>query len=241
MFYQQTQPIQHTTNPVYIGASVLGIKYTGGILIATDTRLTYAGIIPFRNINDRVLRVNENTMMGSSGDYSDFQEVTRILKEETLKDELNSSRSFMGPSEITNYLSSISYYKRNKMDPYLNTNIVGGFDWKGNIVLYSIDQFGTKLEGNYFTSSYGSYFCPPIIEPHIPKDNKTLSRREAINLLEKCFKVLYYKDCRGANNIKYAYLEKDENGNLVYDELERSFKGEWQFEQFKTLSNDRYM
>jgi len=237
MFYDE--PKQHTTQPMYTGNTVIGIKYTGGVLIGTDTRLNYGGLAKYQNISDRITRVNHNTLLGCSGEYSDFQEVTRILAEETLKDDLN-SQSYLGPSEISNYLSTICYYKRNKMDPYMISNVVGGLDWNGNTVLFSVDQFGTKLQSDYFVTGFGAYFCSPIIEPELPKPGQVFTRKQALDCLEKCFKVIYYRDCKAGNNIKYSYLEKDSNNNLVFDEVEKSFKGNWSFEQFRTQTNEYY-
>jgi 20S proteasome subunit beta 7 len=239
MFYELPQK-KHTTTAEYVGSTVIGVKYTGGILLATDTRLNYGGLAKYQNITDRLTRVNNNTIMGSSGEYSDYQELTRVLNEEVLKDSLN-SRSYLGPSEITNYLSSICYYRRSKMDPYMTSTVVGGLDWNGTPVLYSVDQFGTKLESNYFATGMGNYFSQSIIEPELPKNGEVFTRRQAIDLLEKCFKVIYYRDCRAGNNIKYAYLERDSSNNLVYEEQERYFKGNWSHEHFRNSTNDRYL
>lgn len=240
MFYQKSkfEPKSHTTVPDYVGNSVIGIKYNNGVLIGTDTRLCYGGLAKYQNINNRISRINDNTIMGSSGEYSDYQEVTRILEEETQKDSLN-SRSYLGPSEVTNYLSSIHYYRRNKMDPYLNSHVVGGVDWSGKTVLNMVDQYGTKLSGDYFVTGMGAYFSSPIIEPELARNIVNINRTAAIDVLEKCFKVIYYRDARAGNNIKYSWLEK-EGETLVYDEMERSFKGNWGFSQFKTITNDLY-
>ena len=53
--------------------------------------------------------------MGCSGEYSDFQEITRMLREKADEDELfNSVDTFLGPEEFCNYLSFCCYNKRNK-------------------------------------------------------------------------------------------------------------------------------
>lgn len=240
MFYQQKQPIKHTTDPAYVGSSVIGIKYNGGIIVGSDTRLNYGGLGKYHNIKDRIQRVNNNTIMGSSGEYSDYQEIQRILKEETLADDLN-SQSYLGPKEISNYLSAICYYRRNKMDPYLTSCVVGGIDWDGSLVLFNIDQFGTKLQGDYFATGFGNYFLQKIIEDELKANNNSLSRRQAIDLVEKCFKVMYQKDCKAGNSIVISYLERGNEGIINYDELEKSFKGDWEFAQFRTLTNERYL
>ena len=37
----QKEPITHTTSPIYVGSSVIGMRYNNGVIIATDTRLNY--------------------------------------------------------------------------------------------------------------------------------------------------------------------------------------------------------
>lgn len=238
MFYQN--PIVQSREAHYVGSTVIGIKYDKGIVVATDTRLNYGGLAKYQSINDRVTRVNSNTLLGASGEYSDFQEITRILREETLKDTLD-SKGFLGPNEISNYISAICYYRRNKADPYLNSLVVGGVDpQSGKKVLYSIDQFGTKLEGDYFATGMGNYFSQSVIEPVVKARGETLTLTEATDLIETCFKTLYYRDCKAGNNIKYAYFEVY-GQDLVYNELERSFKGFWEFDRFRTVNNDAYL
>jgi len=238
MFYSnENDIIKHTTSPVYTGSTVIGIRYKGGVVIATDTRLNYGGLAKYMNINNRIQRVNDNTIIGVSGEYSDFQEITRVLKEETQKDNLN-SKSYLGPSELTNYLSSICYHRRNKQDPYWTSNLVGGVDWNGESVLYSIDQFGTKIQANYLVTGMGIHFCQSIIEPHLV-NGRELTRQEALAVVEECFKVLFYRDCRAGNNIIYGYMERDLNGNIIYDEIEKSFKGNWHFDGYMKASNEK--
>ena len=54
------------------GTSVLGLKFEGGVVIAADMLGSYGSLARFRNIS-RIMRVNNSTMLGASGDYADFQ------------------------------------------------------------------------------------------------------------------------------------------------------------------------
>lgn len=227
---------KHTLSPIHVGSSVIGMKYKGGLLIAADMRLNYGSLAKFLNIDDRVQRINANTMMGSAGEYSDFQEVTRVLRETALEDVL-SRKSYLGPKELTNYLSALHYYKRNKMDPYWNSTVMGGLDWDKKPLLYSLDQFGTLIQSNYIVVGMAQYFCNAIISPLYPKNPEELSEEEALSLIEKCFRVLFYRDTKAGNTIKVAKMELKDNVP-AYSEKEIRLNTEWDFNWFKNQANE---
>jgi 20S proteasome subunit beta 7 len=228
---------KHTTNPIYVGSSVIGMKYKDGLVIASDTRINYGSLSKFFHVNTRVQQVNANTLLGSAGEYSDFQEVTRILREVALDDILD-NRSFLGPKEITNYLSSIHYYKRNKMNPYWNSTIIGGINWDSSPVLYSIDQFGTLLTGDWMLVGMAQYFCNAVITPYYPEDYRQLTRERAVELIEQCFRVLFYRDTRAGNNVKFGFMEF-RNGVPVYEESEKVIQSEWNHKGFLMQANEK--
>ena len=54
------------------GTSVIAVKYKGGVVMATDTMGHYGGLARYPDLQ-RVIRVNETTVLGYSGDIADFQ------------------------------------------------------------------------------------------------------------------------------------------------------------------------
>lgn len=62
------------------GTSVVGIKYKDGIMIAADTLASYGSMARFRDTN-RLLKVGDNTVIGASGEISDFQHVEHMFSE----------------------------------------------------------------------------------------------------------------------------------------------------------------
>jgi 20S proteasome subunit beta 7 len=228
---------KYTTNPIYVGSSVIGMKYKNGIVIACDTRLNYGSLAKFQNIDDRIQQVNANTMMGSAGEYSDFQEVTRILKEAAVSDYLEGT-SFLGPNEFTSYLSSLHYHKRSKSNPYWNSTVMGGINWDGTTVLYNLDQFGTLLKSDYVTVGMSQYFCNSIIAPEYPKNPEDFTLDQALTLMRKCFETLFYRDTRAGNRIKFAVMENTQTG-IVYEERFEELKTEWNYERFKFQANEK--
>lgn len=244
---------KHTTAPTTIGSSVVGIKFNNGVIIASDVRLTSYGYKKFNNIS-RIAQINENTIIGSSGEYSDYLELKRILEEKTLEDNLYDGYStFLGPKELASYLAFISYQKRNKMNPYWNTTMIGGFDWEGNPYLNSVDQFGTRYDNNYLVSGFALYFAGPLLEHAVPKDISNFTKEQAIELIDELFKVLFYRDSNSSDRIYYGIIEKINNndnndfnnllgnkGKYEFNMNEKKLQTKWEYDLFTNHHNERY-
>ena len=231
---------KHTVDPVYVGSTVLGVRYNNGIVVGADIRLNYGSLCKFTNITDRVQRLNENTIITSTGEFSDFQEITKILKDEALEDSLNLN-SYLGPNELTHLLSLISYNKRNKMNPYFLSTLIGGIGQDNKPILSMVDQFGTLLSGDYLVTGLGYYFCNAIMAVEYPEDYTKLTKEAAIELLQKCFGVLYCRDTRSGDTIKYGCMEYNETSNgITYEEVTRKLKTNWDYNQFLSMNNEKF-
>lgn len=64
--------------PMVTGTSVLGVKFDGGVMVAADMMGSYGSLARFRGIS-RLLKVNDSTMLGASGDYADFQYLKQVI------------------------------------------------------------------------------------------------------------------------------------------------------------------
>lgn len=81
--------------------------------------------------------MGSHTVIGASGDMSDFQYLQRIL-DELMIDEFNAHDGHnLGPAEIHEYLSQVMYARRSKMDPLWNSLLVGGFKDGKRLVIYA--------------------------------------------------------------------------------------------------------
>lgn len=59
-------------SPITTGTSVIGIQFNDGAVIAADDLGSYGSLARYRNL-ERLLKVNNNIILGASGDYADFQ------------------------------------------------------------------------------------------------------------------------------------------------------------------------
>ena len=234
-------PIKQSQSVVYSGSSVIGLKYNKGIIIACDTLMHYGSSLSLTKSTERIKLLNNRTLIGYSGEYSDMQETSRILNELILEDQLETNRKgAMGPVELGHYLSSLHYHQRNRLNPYLNSAIIGGIDFNGDIVLMQVDPFGTFLSGNYFTTSFANYFACSLLRNEYPKNPNELTKEQAINLLKKCFEVLFYRDSKAGDVIQFTALEKIDN-KLKKESGIFKLETKWEYKQFMQGNEKNYL
>ena len=112
------EPTKHTTSPIVTGTTVLGIKYNEGVMLAADTLASYGSLARYKDVR-RIQRVGENTLVGASGEVSDFQSIMEMLDSMNQLDINLDDGYSKTPSEIYNYLRAVMYQKRNKGIPEL--------------------------------------------------------------------------------------------------------------------------
>lgn len=62
------------------GTSVVGLQFKDGIVIAADVLASYGSLARFRNC-ERVIKVNDNIILGAGGDYADYQYLRSIIEQ----------------------------------------------------------------------------------------------------------------------------------------------------------------
>jgi len=197
-------PSRRTTDPIITGSSVLAIKYKDGIMMAADTLVSYGSLARYFDL-DRVLPLGKFTLIGGSGDYSDFQYIMKFLDELVTEDQIAEDGSLLYPHSIHSYLTRVMYQRRNKFDPLYNRVIVGGFR-DGTSYLGMSDLRGMAFEGNTVATGYGDYIAQPLLRKHWKPD---LTYEQAKHLLESCLRVLYYRDARAHNQITLGVVTAD--------------------------------
>ncbi|XP_063001875.1 proteasome subunit beta type-4 [Elgaria multicarinata webbii] len=203
----QLEGVARTLSPMVTGTSVLGLKFDGGVIIAADMLGSYGSLARFRNIS-RLMKVNDSTVLGASGDYADFQYLKRIVEQMVIDEELLGDGHSYSPKAIHSWLTRAMYSRRSKMNPLWNTVVIGGYA-NGEGFLGYVDMLGVAYEASSLATGYGSYVAQPLMRDALEK-NPTLSRQEAKALIERCMKILYYRDARSFN--RYELTTVTEKG-----------------------------
>lgn len=153
-------------------------------------------------------------VIAATGEFSDFQEVVRRLKKLEKESSNYDDGIHYSVREYANYLAQLSYNARNDFNPYYNTFVLAGFE-KGERFLGTVDHLGNYFHKDYALAGYARYFCMPLLANEWKKEG-TLA--EAKQLIFKCFEVLFARDCRENDNIRFAVV--DEKGVTVEDPVQ---------------------
>lgn len=210
---------QHTTHPIVTGTSVLGLKYAGGVMLAADTLASYGTMAKYKNAR-RLERVDDKVLIGAGGEFSDFQAIVDLLQANALEEQCMSGLyepHSSNAKETWNYLRSVMYNRRNKMNPLWNDLVVAGLDHTDKPFLGWVDKIGTTFEEDLVATGFGSYLAIPLLREKYRPD---LQEGEARALLEDCMRILFYRDCRASNRIQIAKVEAPTGEILISEPYE---------------------
>ncbi|NWR39220.1 PSB4 protein, partial [Tachuris rubrigastra] len=188
-------------SPMVTGTSVLGVKFEGGVMLAADTVGSYGSLARFRGIS-RLLRVNDCTVLGASGDYADFQYLRQVIDQMVIDEELLGDGHTYSPRAIHSWLTRVMYNRRSKINPLWNTVVIGGFSGGQGFLGY-VDMLGVAYEAPTLATGFGAYLAQPLMREVLEK-KQSLSQEEARDLLERCLRILYYRDARSFNRYELA-------------------------------------
>ncbi len=68
----------HTNSPITTGTTVLGLKYADGVMLASDTLASYGSLARYKDVR-RLQKIGSSTIIGGSGEISDFQNILEDL------------------------------------------------------------------------------------------------------------------------------------------------------------------
>eukprot|EP00268_Persea_americana_P047363 TRINITY_DN492_c0_g1_i1.p1 TRINITY_DN492_c0_g1~~TRINITY_DN492_c0_g1_i1.p1 ORF type:complete len:245 (-),score=35.86 TRINITY_DN492_c0_g1_i1:403-1137(-) len=195
---------QRTLYPYVTGTSVIGIKYKDGILIAADMGGSYGSTLRYKSV-ERMKPVGKHSLLGASGEISDFQEILRYLDELILYDNMWDDGNSLGPKEVHNYLNRLMYNRRNKFNPLWNSLVLGGVK-NGQKYLGMVSIIGIHFEDNHVATGFGNHLARPILRDEWRED---MSYEEGVKLLEKCMLVLLYRDRSAINKLQIAKITEE--------------------------------
>jgi len=194
-------PSKQTLEPIVTGTSIIAVKYKDGVMLAGDTLASYGSLARIRDM-ERIVPIGKYTIIGGTGDMSDFQHITKTLENLTTSYDIVEDGSTLAPNSIHSYLTRVMYERRNKFDPLWNNIVVAGF-YNGKSFLALSDLRGGSYADDTIATGYGNYIAKPLLRSNW-RPNMTFE--EAKKLVEDCLRVLYYRDARSFNRIQLATI-----------------------------------
>ncbi|KAJ3637339.1 hypothetical protein MTP99_000810 [Tenebrio molitor] len=195
---------QHSQAPVTTATSIVALQYKNGVVIAGDILGSYGSLARYRNC-PRIFKVNENIILGAGGDYADFQYVKAIIEQKIIDEDCLDDGFKLKPKSLYCWLTRVMYNRRSKFDPFWNNFVVGGLQ-DGEPFLGTVDKLGTAFADKIVCSGYGAYIAVPLLRDALEK-NPAPTKAEAIELVEKCMEVLYYRDARSFPKYQIATID----------------------------------
>lgn len=221
------EPISRTQQPIVTGTSVIAMKYKDGVIMAADNLASYGSLARFRDV-ERLIPAGEYSIVGASGDISDFQHLKEILHNIEVREFYEDDGHKLGPKHFHEYLTQLMYARRSEQNPLWNYLVVGGFK-DGEPYLGYVDLQGTSFQSPTIATGFGGHLAQPLLRKAIEGGKETtLTEEEAKKIIEDCMRVLYYRDARSLNKIQLAVINKD--GVKISEPY--SLQTEWAFAEF---------
>jgi len=198
---------KHTLNPMVTGTSVVGIVFDGGVVIGADMLGSYGSMAQLRNL-PRVFKVNEATVIGGSGDYADFQFLHEVIKQKVNQDHCFNDGYTLKPRALYSWCTRVLYNRRSNFDPLWNKLVIGGLE-NGTPFLGCVDLLGKSYEAPCIATGYGNYLAIPIMRDFLEKNNYSINEAQARDVVERCLKVLYYRDGRAYDRFSLAVVSRE--------------------------------
>ncbi|XP_001601321.1 proteasome subunit beta type-4 [Nasonia vitripennis] len=201
-----TNGMQRTQSPMTTGTSVIGLQFKDGIVIAADVLASYGSLARFRNC-ERVIKVNDNIILGAGGDYADYQYLRSIIEQKILDERCLDDGFTLKPKSLHCWLTRVMYNKRSKFDPLWNNFIIGGIE-DDKLFLGTVDKLGTAFTDPVIATGYGAYMASPLLNKAY-EANPEMTEQEATDLIYKAMQVLFYRDARSFPKYHLGVITKE--------------------------------
>nr|XP_017038054.1 proteasome subunit beta type-4-like [Drosophila kikkawai] len=172
------------------GLAVLGIRFDKGVMMATDTLVSYGSEKAFQE-SQRMFKMNENIVFGGSGDYADFIIAKTHIETMIIQDFCFGQPNLLKPSMLTHWLSTELYNRRVAGQPLSFDSVVGGIQHDGTPYLATITRYG-GFYADFVAATGPARMGIPMICYRKPNDRE-FTAMEAAKLIEDVMAVVFYR------------------------------------------------
>src|ERR671936_1624207 len=178
------------------GATVVGISYNDGVILAAEKRVSFGNFVVNKNIK-KTFSVTDHVGAACAGMVADMQVLVRQV-EALAKIRKLETRRMVPPNSIAKLMSVIMFERR--YFPLLTQVIVGGIDTKPEI--YTLDPLGSVLPDEYAAVGTGAEMALGIIDSEYKPD---MSEEKAKELAVKAIRSAIARDAASGDGIDILY------------------------------------
>jgi proteasome beta subunit len=181
------------------GASVVGISYNDGVILAADKRISFGNFVVNKNIK-KTFTVTDYVGAACAGMVADMQVLVRQV-EALAKIRRLETRREVAPNSIAKLMSVIMFERR--YFPLLTQVIVGGINEKPEI--YTLDPLGSVLPDDYAAVGTGAEGALGIMDAEF-KPN--MSEEKVRELASRAIRSAVQRDAASGDGIDILFITK---------------------------------
>jgi proteasome beta subunit len=189
--------------PYYMmpGATTLGIVFSGGVLLASEKRVTYGYFVTSKT-GKKVFKISDHIGAACAGLVSDMQNLVREIEAYANLFSLDTGRKIPVRSAakvMSNLLFGRRYF------PLITQTIVGGVDEEGPSI-YVLDVLGSVLPDKYAAVGTGAEIAIGVLEENYTDD---MNLEETKEMALRAMKSAISRDSMSGNGVDFLILTKD--------------------------------
>jgi len=181
------------------GASVVGISYNDGVILAADKRISFGNFVVNKNIK-KTFTVTDYVGAACAGMVADMQVLVRQV-EALAKIRRLETRREVAPNSIAKLMSVIMFERR--YFPLLTQVIVGGINERPEI--YTLDPLGSVLPDDYAAVGTGAEGALGIMDAEF-KPN--MSEEKVRELASRAIRSAVQRDAASGDGIDILFITK---------------------------------
>ena len=179
------------------GATVVGISYDGGVILAAEKRVSFGNFVVNKNIK-KTFAVTDQVGAACAGMVADMQVLVRQVEALAKIRKLETRRN-VPPNSIAKLMSVIMFERR--YFPLLTQVIVGGISARPEI--YTLDPLGSVLPDDYAAVGTGAEMALGIMDAEYkPK----MTERDAKDLAVRAIKSAIQRDAASGDGIDVLFV-----------------------------------
>ncbi len=182
------------------GATVVGISYNNGVVLAAEKRVSFGNFVVNKNIK-KTFSVTDQVGAACAGMVADMQILVRQVEALSKIRRLETRRS-VPPNSVAKLMSVIMFERR--YFPLLTQVIVGGVDAKPEI--YTLDPLGSVLPDDYAAVGTGAEMALGIMDAEYKPD---MSEEKAKELAVRAIKSAIQRDAASGDGIDVLFVTKN--------------------------------
>jgi len=185
--------------------TVFGVKYDGGVVLATDQNNARSIVVYQKNL-DKIVGLTSHSAMACSGPNSDLVNFTEYIAKNIKLYEISNDGLTLSPHAQANFARG-ELARALRKGPYQVNLLIGGYDKQSeNSELYWLDYLASLQKVNYGCHGYASHFCLSTMDREYKEG---MVEADAIALVEKCISALQTRFLISVPNFIIKVIDKD--------------------------------